>query len=200
MNTKAASPTSVLVGALALMLLLASAGIVHGKSHTCSSLSFDDHLYHFEGVDIDFDGGSLFIIHEGRDVTTIEITADYQLLIDDELVKTDADQQKLLKEFYTLTEEITEQAKDIGLEGARIGIRGAKLGVVAVGRVLKLLSAGYDTDDLERDMERDAQKLEKEAAKLERRAAKIESLADDLEDVSDELKHEIPELRALRWF
>ena len=200
MNTKAVSPLSVLVGALALLLLLASAGIIHGKSHTYSSLSFNDHLCHFEDVDIDFDGGSLFIVHDGRDITTIEITADYQLLIDDELVKTDADQQKLLKEFYTLTEEITDEARDIGLEGARIGVQGAKLGIAAIGRVLKLLSAGYDTDDLERDMERDAKKLEREAAKLERRAEKIENLAENLEDVSDELKDEVPELRALRWF
>ena len=56
----------------------------------------------------------------------------------------------------------------IGIEGGKIGLAGAGLGLKAVAGVFKLLTPGYDEDDLERDMEHEAEKLEKKAEKIAR--------------------------------
>ena len=57
-------------------------------------------------------------------------------------------------------------AKMLGIEGAKIGAGGVKLGFTAIAKVVKLLSDEYDTDDLEEDLEREAEKLEKKAERL----------------------------------
>ena len=60
--------------------------------------------------------------------------------------------------------------------------------------------AGLIGDDLERDMERDAEKLEARAEKLEKKAEKIEQMVDELDELAYEMRREIPELDELGWF
>ena len=152
-------------------------------------------------LEIDLEDGTLVITYEDRrDYSTVEITEEYELYIDGQHIKTDKDQKKLLREYYELFVGFEDAIIDIGKEGARIGISGAALGLKAVGGVFRLLSPHYDSDDLERDLEREAEKIEKKAEKLERQAEKIEDMVDELDDIAWELTREITELDDLGWF
>jgi len=152
-------------------------------------------------LEIDLEDGTLVITYEDRrDYSTVEITEEYELYIDGQHIKTDKDQKKLLREYYELVVRFEDAIIDIGKEGARIGISGAALGLKAVGGVFRLLSPHYDSDDLERDLEREAEKIEKKAEKLERQAEKIEDMVDELDDIAWELTRQITELDDLGWF
>ena len=152
-------------------------------------------------LEIDLEDGTLVITYEDRrDYSTVEITEEYELYIDGQHIKTDKDQKKLLGEYYELVVGFEDAIIDIGKEGARIGISGAALGLKAVGGVFRLLSPHYDSDDLERDLEREAEKIEKKAEKLERQAEKIEDMVDELDDIAWELTRQVTELDDLGWF
>ena len=153
----------------------------------------------FEDVDIDIDDGTIVMIYKDNDDVKVEITEDYELYIDNEKVKINKDQRKLVKEYYFSMMLLIDEAKTIGLQGAEIGVEGAKMGLKAVANVFKLLSSDYDTDDLEREMEEEADKLEEEAEKLEKFADKIEERADELERLHDKMIDEIPELEVLDY-
>jgi chaperonin cofactor prefoldin len=79
-------------------------------------------------------------------------------------------------------------------------MEGAKLGLKAVGGVFKMMLTSYDGDDLDRDMEWEAEKLEKKAKRLEEKAEDIEELAEDLERIVEEMNETIPEIGELDWF
>lgn len=157
------------------------------------------HLFDEDDVDVKIEDGSLLIINEDED-QTVEITEEYELYIDDRHIETNEEQQELIAVYYNRMINITEFAKMLGIEGAKIGVSGVKLGFTAIAKVVKLLSEDYDEDDLEEDMEREAEKIEKKAELLERKADRIEEMADELEDLHYELRRSIPELRALDWF
>jgi methyl-accepting chemotaxis protein len=145
--------------------------------------------------------GSVMIKHrDRREKSTVEITRDYELYIDDELVKTDKVQTKLLQEYHGQLSDIRDQAKEIGWEGARIGAEGAKIGLLAGLGVLKMLFSDYSEDDLEYDVELAAEKIEERAEELEEKAEEIEDMVDDLDDITDDLRDAIPELAELDWF
>lgn len=126
------------------------------------------------------------------------ITEENRLLIDDEPVELTPDQIALLKEFRLTAIELDRGVREIIKEGAKIGLAGAKVGLKAVASVFKLIFPDYDSADLERDVEREADKLERRAKLLEERAERIEDLANDIEDLADELADQIPELSWLR--
>ena len=130
----------------------------------------------------------------------MEITEDGELYINDGSVKLDREQQRLVVTYYDLTTDIVRQAKSLGHEGARVGIEGAKLGLKAVGGVFKMMFTSYDGDDLEQDMEWEAERLEKKAERLEEKAEDIEELAEDLERIVEGMNETIPALRELGWF
>lgn len=179
---------------LSLLLLLASplaawSGCDRHKNHR-SFCSFD-HL------SIDFDDGTLIFDFDNRHGDIVEITADYQLYINGELIPTDEEQQKQLQECYHLADKLSAEAVRIGLEGARIGIDGARIGLRAIGGVLKMLLTDYDEDDLERDMERHTRRLERRAERLEKKAERIETIAEKLELAYESLERDIPELQEI---
>jgi len=126
------------------------------------------------------------------------ITEDDRLIIDNTEVDVTPEQQALLKEFRMTAIELDAGVRDIVKEGARIGLAGAKVGLKAVSSVFKLIFPDYDSDDLERDVNREADKLEKRAKLLEDRADRVEDLAHDIEDLADDLADKIPELSWLR--
>ncbi len=154
----------------------------------------------FDGMSFDLDNGTIIMERTGRRVETVEITENHELYINGDRVKLDDDQQKLVREFYEQGMEIVGYAKELGWEGAKIGVSGAKLGLRAVGNVFRLLFTGYDTDDFEREMEREAAKIEAKAEMLEEKAEKVEYMVEELEDIAWEMDREIPELRDLDWF
>lgn len=150
---------------------------------------------------IDMKHGSVMIKHQSRrETSTVEITKKYELYIDDELIKTDDAQTKLLKEYHEQLGEIHDQAKKIGWEGAKIGAEGAKIGLIAGIGVLKMLFSNYSEDDLEYDVEFASEKIEQRAEELEEKAEGIENMVDDLDEITDELRDAVPELAELEWF
>jgi len=165
--------------------------INYGDFHNCR---------HLNNMDIDFEDSEIYITHSGRKSGTVRITENYELYVNGKHVKTDHEQKRLLEEFYNSARDLRKYAAIIGAKGAEIGIEGAKIGLSAIGGIFKLILPGYDSDDLERDMERKARKIEYKAESLEKEARAIEHIAYDIEDIADELKDEIPELRKLRWF
>jgi len=181
----------------ALCLATGLAGSAHAGRHI-HAVHVDNHS-HLNGVDIDFEDGSI-IFTDSEYGETVEITEEYELYVNDRLVELDENQQELVKEYYVLCDEIVEEAKEIGWEGAKIGVSGAKLGLKALGGLFKVIFTSYDSDDLERDMERAADKLEARAKVLERKARVIEDKAEDLEELADEMSTEIPEIGDLDWF
>ncbi len=182
------------------LLLFAFVGPVEGKTSKYKKSNRDYDRYDSK-TSIDIEDGSVIVEYDDRKTyDKIEITEDYELFINDDLIDCNADQTKLVKEFHTKVFKIKKYAVNIGWEGAKIGAEGAKLGLKAIGRVIKLISADYDSDDLERDMERDAKKIEKKADKLEKKAEIIERMVEDLDDLAYEMKEEIPELDELDWF
>ncbi len=154
----------------------------------------------FENVRVQIDDGSVILINQDDDDERVEFTKDYDLLINGDYIKLNHKQQKLVKEFHSLSFDLIDEAKNIGLEGAKVGISGAALGLVAVSNVFKLLSPDYDSEDFEREMEEQAEKLEKKAEKLEEKAEELEEIADELDEIRDDLQKITPELQDYEWF
>jgi len=187
------------VPVLALLALLVSP--VSADEHQDGQFSVMDlNKWHMDGVKYEIEDGSIFISHHGLRHDRVEITKDGQLYINDGFVKLDREQQRLVATYYDLTTDIVSQAKSLGQEGARVGIEGAKLGLKAVGSVFKMMFTSYDGDDLDQDMDWEAERLERKAECLEEKAEDIEDLAEDLERIAEGMNETIPELRELGWF
>ncbi|HUV35765.1 MAG TPA: hypothetical protein VMX58_02370 [Patescibacteria group bacterium] len=190
--------TLSLVFSFLLVAFLCTDGLCHEHSRvSCGKHGWD--LFDTDEVSVEIEDGSLLIINEDED-QTVEITGEYELSIDDRHIETDEKQQVLIAEYYNRMVNITEYARLLGIEGAKVGASGVKLGITAIAKVVKLLSEDYDENDLEKDMEREAEKLEKKAELLERKAERIEEMAEELEDLHYELRRSIPALKDLEWF
>ena len=188
---------SVLVLTWMLSFTSADAG---SRSRSWSFCGFPTTSCHLGDVNIEIHSGDIVITHDDFDYEEVEITEDYKLYIDGKEIDLDSDQQELVEEFHDLYCDMYSKAKSIGKDGLAIGIDGAKLGLRAVGRVLKMIFTDYDEDDLERDMEREAEVIEAKAEILEDRAEALEDMADELQDLTYEMYDEIPALAALEWF
>ncbi len=190
------------------LLLLAAAlimplwvNLANADRHQGCEFSVRDlNKWHMDGVQYEIEDGSIFISHHGLRHDRVEITEEGQLYINDELIKLDREQQGLVATYYDLTTDIVSHAKKVGQEGARIGLEGAKLALKAVGGVLKMAFTSYDGDDLDRDVEWEAEKLERKAERLEEKAEDIEELSEDLERIAEQMNETIPELGELGWF
>ena len=186
------------VGLLVVLLLFSFAGSVDAKKHKYhSDRNYNDDR---DRLSIDIEDGDVIVEYESSDFyDIIVITENYKLYVNDKKVDLNEDQEKLVKLFYKQVKKIKKYTFSIGWEGAKIGVEGAKLGVKAIGRVIKLLSPNYDSDDLERDMERDAEAIEERAEKLEQKAEYVEELLDELDELANEMREKIPELEKLEW-
>ncbi|UCC45082.1 MAG: hypothetical protein JSU65_03955, partial [Candidatus Zixiibacteriota bacterium] len=141
-------------------------------------------------TDFDFVDGSLIIEHDNRRFETVEITEDYELYVNGKHVETTEEQKLLLADFYHGVEELVDEAMLLGKDGVKVGLAGAKLGIGVLGKLFKMLFTSYDSDDLERDVEREAAKIEAKAAVLEERAEEIEDRADELDYLARKLRRE----------
>lgn len=198
-----------------LVLCIGLTSVLSMDKQNRRSRSFPGRMSCLDHIDLDIEDGSVMIYPDydkyddddrhrrrrrDRDEDCVEITDTYKLYINGRRVKTTEEQEELLAQYHDQVYDIVDEAKRIGWEGAKIGLEGAKLGVKAVAGVVKLLLPGYSSDDLERDMEKEAEKIELKAERLEEEAEKIEVLVDDLEDMHYGLRDHIPELDKLRWF
>jgi len=169
--------------------------------HYSGDHCFSSHHASIEGMNLDIEDNDLIFTPADEDEEgEVKITEEHQLYVDGHLIKLDPKQEELIGQYHDQMMALLESAKKIGLEGAKIGVEGAALGVKAVANVFRLLSPDYDTDDLEREMEKEASKIEAKASRLEKKADVIEDQAEELEDIHDEMTHQIPELADLDWF
>ncbi len=184
-----------------VMAFLLAVSSVYGMERKRRSKSiFDRRIGCLEGVDISIDDGSVILYPDDDDDEYVEITETYRLYINGHRIKTNTEQEALLAEYHEQVYFIVDEAMEIGWEGAKVGVQGAVIGLKAVVGVFRLISPNYGTDDLERDLEREADKIEVKAERLEEEAEDIKELADELEDMHYSLKRNIPELRRLGWF
>lgn len=130
----------------------------------------------------------------------VEITEDRQLYVNGEKINLSRHQEEMVEDYYRMTIDIIQEAHHIGWEGAKVGAHGAKIGLQAVVGIVKLLSPDYDSDDLERDLDRETKKIEKRAEALEDKADDLEDLADELEALHWKMRREIGALKELAWF
>jgi hypothetical protein len=191
---------TILIGLTAVLLMTISASAEGHRHYSHHEVSHSSHSS-IDGMSLNIDHDDLIFTPADEDEDgEVKITEEHELYVNDQRIRLNSEQQKLVGEYHDQMMALIESAKKIGLEGARVGVEGAALGIKAVGGVFKLLSPDYDTDDLEREMERESSKIEAKAAKLEAKADDIEDQADELEDLHDELIDTIPELADLDWF
>jgi len=164
----------------------------------------DNHQYRihnsFDRCSFDVDDGTVELTFRGQNRFRIEITEDHELYINGDRIETNDRQKEMLGEYYDLSMELVDQAKDLGMKGAKIGLKGAKIGLGALVNLVKLLDEDYDMDDYEAEIESKAEALEIEADELEDHAELIEDMADQLEDMYEDLEEEITELGELEWY
>lgn len=129
-----------------------------------------------------------------------EITASYKLYVNGKLSKTDADEERLLQDYYELYFDILDYGKRIGMEGAMIGVEGAAIGLKAVVGVFKLLREDYTSEDLEAELEQKAERIEEKAERLENRAKYLEEMVEEFEQLHRQLGVEIEALSGLGMF
>ncbi len=143
-----------------------------------------------DSVYVYFHHSDLFIESE-KDDKEIIISNDYRLYIDNELIKTNKKEKQLVQEYYELADYTFDQVIEICDEAGEIGIEGAALGAKAVARVFKLILPGFDSDDLEREIEDESKEIEKKAKKLEEKGGKLESVVEHLKECHEQLFKEI---------
>ena len=189
--------------ALMLLIFIASPTIARDHDDDCGGRNISISSlkeWHINDIDFEIDDGSIYVSHDDPLFESVEINEEYELFVNDERVELNAEQQELVTAYYELTFAIIGRAKEIGWEGVKIGLSGAKLALKAVGGVVKMFLTSYDEDDLERDMDREADKLEARAERLEKKADQIEEWAEDLEMVAEQMVETIPEIEKLGWF
>jgi hypothetical protein len=185
---------------LAALLAVPSVAFGHSRHYHSStshsrSVSVSTDLLDDGSRSIDFKGKKVVIKYDSGTPRRVEINERYELRVDGSLVKLNADQQKLVGEFYEKTQQLVTDAKAIGLEGAAIGAQGVGVAAAALTGVVNMLFTSYTSDDLERDVDRKAAKIEAKADRLEAKADKLEMLADDVQNLYDQMEDSIPELR-----
>lgn len=191
---------------LMIGLLIASpaiAGHRYGSSHNNQKSNVSFSLFERGGLTIDdinieIDDGDIILRHIDTDEDVI-FTNEYELIVNGKKVIATQAQQEIIEEFYDTFFETVEKVTEIAYEGAAIGWEGAKLGLKAIAKVFKLLHPEYDANDLENEMEVEAEKLEERAEVIEEMADKIEDLVDHLEDLFYEMEDSIPEVASLDW-
>jgi hypothetical protein len=145
-------------------------------------------------VDFNIKHGSIIMTKHGRHDGELEITKNYELYLDGDLIETSPEQKKLVKEYYDTSMDLVDEAKELGIEGAKIGLAGAGIGLKAFGGIFKAIFTDYEFEDLEEELDEQSEKLEERASELEERAGVVEDLANDLEGTFHDMVRDIPEL------
>ena len=192
--------TILCVLVLAAVALAPAISSAHPKVHHrhCSNDFFRE-----GDINVNLEDGSIIYTNEDND-QTVEITGDYELIVNGSDVHLRADQQRLVREYYDCFEGILGEAKEIAKEGIIVGARSAAIGITAAIEALARLGDDCDTDRaerrLERKLDRDGEKIEAVAAKLEKKAERLERRVKKLEKLHKQLRREISDLDDLGWF
>jgi len=153
-----------------------------------------------EDADLEIKGSNVYITHHDNDKTTLKITGSGDLYMDGRKVHINGRGQKLLGQFNHQIRELFDSAEKLGYEAGKIGVDGAHIATSAVSGLVEAFFSEATLDDLEKELEKEAEKIEAKAKKLEKKAEKIEQQAEELEELQAELKEHIEELEELEWF
>jgi len=160
-------------------------------------------MFRGHDVDVNLNNGSIRYTNNDND-ETVEITENYELLVNGDEVRLRSDQKRLVQDYYECFGDVVTCAKEIGVESVRVGIRGAAKGITAVITALSRLGDGCGSERAERTLEmklgHEGDKLDAATAKLERKADRLERRAERLEKLHKKLRHEIGALDDLGWF
>ena len=146
----------------AVLVLLMASVVSAGNRHVevnGGGFSFD-RACRLHNHQVQWDSKAAILSSVDHDDFEVEIDSDYELRIDGERVDLNAEQQAMVKEYYEQFDGMTKEVKEVIWAGARIGLKGAGVGLKAVTGVVKMIFTDYDEDDLERDVERAAEKIE----------------------------------------
>jgi hypothetical protein len=185
---------------LAVLLLAAPVIRAAEESDEHRISPFKPQITYKDHVAIAVDHDDILIYDKNDEDDLVEITGDNRLYVKDRLVRTDAEQQALTRDYHDRVIQINKEVRKIACDGAKIGVDGAKIGIKAVVGVFKLILPDYSSEDLDRDMDRESRKIDAKAKKLEAKAAVVDSSVTELERLHYRMKKEIPELNELEWF
>lgn len=184
------------VSIIAAVVFLLTLSPAMAAGNRCSdNFKINKHICCIGDYHLDIDGGDVYLYPDRHHHDEIRITDDCGLFVNGHEIDLDDEGRELVGEIYNMALDIEKQAYLIGKEGAKLGVAGAKIGIQAVAGVFKLLRFDYDSDDLEHEMEIEAEMLEARAEILEEEAEELENMADELETLVDRLEMDIPELR-----
>ena len=161
----------------------------------------DSHNSHLEDVDIELeDDGTLVLDPDGYRGESLTISKDLVLRVNDEKVKLDDSEKKLVGDYYENGVTVVLTAEAMGRAGAKMGARGVAMAVKAIAKVAKLLDADYDSDDLEREVEAESESMEEAGEELGRQGEILGDRVDDMERIAKKMRSRIPEVAELDWF
>jgi len=176
-------------------ILIASLPAMAGHRHN------DNHNSHLEDVDIDFeDDGTLVLDPDGYRGESLTISKDLVLHVNGERVKLDDSEKMLVADYYENGMKVVLTAEAMGRAGAKMGVRGVALAVNTIAKVAKLLDADYDSDDLERDVEAEAESMEEAGEELEKQGEILSGRVDEMGRIAKKMRSRIPEVAELDWF
>ncbi|RPH99409.1 MAG: hypothetical protein EHM72_11040 [Calditrichaeota bacterium] len=198
---------------IAASLLIYTMAFCHEDVH----ITFDEQEYH-DGITLSFDGpglrptlkikedikifikhNDLIICHQDSD-DEVAISDEGELYINDKRIDTNRKQEKLLLEYHDLGVATFDKAEEIAKEAMKVGLKGAELGLKAVTGVFRMLLPEYSSEDFERDMEKEGEKIETKAQVLEDKAEIMEKLVEEMQELHEQVGDSVPELDELSWF
>jgi predicted nuclease with TOPRIM domain len=170
---------------------------VEKHHHICYKGTTDGFL---DGAELEIKGSTVYITQQDEDKITVKITRSGDLYLDKKKIDTNRRGRELLKQFNHDIRELLDSAEKLGYEAGKIGVEGAHIASSAVSGLLDAFFTEATLEDLDKELEKKAEKIEEKAKKLEKKAEKIEQQAEELEELQAELKAQIEELEELEWF
>lgn len=178
---------------LMIVTLLAGGLFAYGNDRHIDFNSID-----CNGRNYEFEDDCIYIYNDDYHRDYIKITEDLELYINGREIETNYFDRRILDEYYDGLREIREMAKELGYDGAKLGLKGAVVGIKAVAKIPMIILG--KSDEFEKSIEQETEKIEREAEEIEERGEEIEKMADEVDDCEYKLKKRIEELDDLGWF
>lgn len=161
------------------------------------ALDHDEGSSVLDNVNIDVVGDQVVITDRDNEENFITISAEYELAIHDEPVKTSKKQQKILEEYYSLALDIDRLGKIIAEKGAELGSMAEGIALYAL---LKLAESFTGSDYIEGDEEFQHElEIDSLGDDINLVAEEFRELLENLEALHERMTSKISQLRALDW-
>lgn len=129
----------------------------------------------------------------------LHIDRDYNLYLFGKKVETSDRDKRLLKDYVEMHRAMVKMGVRIGKTGAKLGVKATAAALGSTAKAIAAIFSGDEdeADEIFEDMEND---IEYEAEKIEKLGEEIEDMADDLGVIKRKLKRSIPQLRDVEDF